>query len=258
MYRALLIILLLVSTSLSAGPMRIVTGEYAPYCGEKLHGRGMSTQLIEAIYKDIKKDIKIEFMPWKRAMNYLMETSAAASYSWTMNEERKKDFLYSAPLHEFRVLYFVKKNSGINSLKDFKGKKICQPNGWDISPYEQMIEKNKMILERPISVESCFRMLGLGRVDVIGMSEHVGIDIIHQVFGEISPIAYFDSGLPVSSLYLIVPKKHPEAQKLIKEFNQGLAKIRRDGMYLKIVDGYMKRRSSILSSCGTCNRLGSL
>lgn len=253
-------LLLFYTLNLQAGTLRIVSGEYAPYCGEKLPGRGMSTQLVEVIFKESKKEIKIEFMPWKRAMNYLLEAEAAGSFSWTMNEERKRDFYYSDPLHQYRVLYFVNKKSGINGTKDFKKKKICQPSGWDITLFEKAIETYEMQLTRPINAESCFRMLGLGRVDVVGMNEHVGVDLIHQVFGAVSPapITFFDSGIALSSLYFIVPKKYPEAPKIIKEFNQGLAKIRRDGMYLKIVEDYMKQRSSIVSSCETCNRLGSL
>lgn len=254
-----LLALLFLSQSVLAEPIKIISGEYAPYSGEALFGRGISTQIVEAVYKEINKDIKIDFVPWKRAMYLLQNSSATGSYPWSKSQEREVDFVFSQPIHEFSIRYFVKTNSPIKSLSDFERKRLCRPNGWNNVYYEKTIKEKKMILESPINIESCLKMLVLGRVDMVGLDEVVGAALVKKYYGdknEITSIPATDIPYKVT-FHFIVAKKTPNAQKIVEEFNHGLKVIKNNGTYHKIVQTITKSDST-KSTCEICNRLGLL
>ena len=109
----------------------------------------------------------------------------------------------------------------------------------------------KMQIVNPMNVESCFNMLALSRVDVIFMNEMVGQETIVKLFGSRPVIVGREESYlkKRENLYFIVSKKYPNAQKIIENFNRGLAIIKKNGIYDSIV---------IKANCETCNRLGSL
>lgn len=260
MRTCLITILFLLSTSvLHANTLKIVTGEYAPYTGETLKEGGVSTQVIKAIFSEIKQPIKIEFIPWNRAMNNLKSGNAAGSFPWTKNAEREIDFLYSEPLHKYKLISYVRNDSILLKTFDLKGKKICQPSGWDISFLNEAFATKKITIERPINMESCLQMVSLGRVDIVIMNNHVGAEFLNKISLKNSPITGIDNDYfgKEFALYFIVSKKYPNAKKIIAEFNKGLALIKSNGKYEKLTHELLKKET-VKSSCGTCSRLGSL
>ncbi|MBC7428100.1 MAG: transporter substrate-binding domain-containing protein [Bacteriovorax sp.] len=259
--RALILtfILSISSSFLQAETLKIVTGEFAPYSGENLNKGGVSTQVVKAIFDEVKQDISIEFIPWNRGMNNLKTGLVAGSFPWTKNVEREVDLLYSEPIHKYKLVSFVRKDSSLLTTYNLNGKKLCQPSGWDISFLDRTSAAKKITIERPISMESCLQMLSLGRVDVIVMNDHVGTDFINKLFPKNSPITGIDNEYFGKKflLYFIVPKKYPNAKKIIADFNRGLALIKSNGKYENFVRELLKKET-VKSSCGTCNHLGSL
>lgn len=108
------ILCLFLFSNAEATVFKIITGEYAPYSGEKLHKGGMTTQIVDAVFKELKKDIHFEFVPWKRALIMVHNNPFSASYPWSKGGEGREDDLYfSESIHEFRISYYVRKDSGI-------------------------------------------------------------------------------------------------------------------------------------------------
>jgi polar amino acid transport system substrate-binding protein len=224
--------------SLYASPLKLATGEYLPYTGENLIGGGISTQIVRAVFKEIKEDVEIDFRPWNRVMSNLKSASFSGSFPWNKNATRQIDFFYSEAIHNYKITSFVKKGSLIDRTGNLKQMKLCNPSGWDISNMLQFIKDNEMIIESPISLESCFSMLKLDRVDVIITNDLVGTNFIHTRFPKdhlftTKKLGTFDK---MNNLYFIVPKKYPNAQKIIADFNRGLKIIKKNGTYDKIMN----------------------
>lgn len=245
-------ILTFFTLAIEASPLKIATGEYAPYSGEHIEHQGISSQVVRAVFREIKQDIILQFMPWKRVMSNIDNETVAGSFPWNMNDERLHHNYFSRPIHLYRVFAFTKKGQDFNTEDSLRGKIICLPSGWDQAPYLKMIDKLKLQVESPMSIESCFSMLAIKRVDIIFMNELVGKEVERKIFGRQNLIvasekSYFQKRI---NLYYMISKEYPNAKKIITSFNLGLEKIKGNGVYESIVEAR--------STCGICNRLGSL
>jgi polar amino acid transport system substrate-binding protein len=252
----LLSILFLFPILASAVPLKLVTGEYVPYTGEQIIGQGISTEIVRAVFKEINMEVVVEFMPWNRVMKTLLNTKAAGSFPWTMNQERQTTMLYSEAINEFKIISFTKKGSKIAYLDKSK-KTLCLPSGWDPKAFIDLSKKFNMQLVRPINIESCVQMLVKGRVDFFLVNEKVGWNAIEKIYGKNSPIEgnSVDFFIKKNMLYFIVPKKYPDAENLILEFNKGLAKIKKNGIYDKIISKAKSLEDS-KSTCEFCSLIG--
>lgn len=244
---------ILFGSFVEAATLKIATGEYAPYSGEHLKKQGISSQVVKAVFKEMKQDVVFEFMPWKRVMLHNDNKTVSGSFPWNMNEERLKTNYFSFPIHQYRVLTFTKADTDFHTESSLKGKKICIPDGWDMAPYVKLIHKVELQVVSPVSIESCFNMLMIGRVDIVLMNELVGKEVNLRLFGKKSQIIgsekpFFQRRV---NLHYMISKKYPNAKKLIIGFNRGLEKIRDNGVYDAIV-------GNAKSTCEFCNQLVSL
>lgn len=255
---AFLVSLFFYSQSFAGSTFKIISGEYAPYSGEHLYKGGISTQVVQAVYKEMGKEIKLEFVPWKRAIYMLHNNPLTASYPWSKSPEREEEFIFSDPIHEFNIRYFVRKDAGLKSVKDFEAKKICRPSGWNNSYYEKTIKDKKMTLESPTNIESCLSMLRKGRVEIIGLDEVVGNSLLREDLKSGSVVSLEATDIPQKiSFHFIMSKKSLFAKNTIESFNAGLRSIKTNGTYQRILQG-ITAENETKSTCGTCNRLGSL
>lgn len=256
-----LVILSLISFSSAqaAAPFAIITGEYAPYSGEKLYKGGMTTQIVDAVFKEMKKDIHIEFVPWKRALNMVHNNPLSASYPWSKGGKGREDDLhFSDPIHEFRISYYVRKDSGIKKVDDFTNKKLCRPTGWNNSYYQKTIKEKNMTLETPVTFDSCLKLFQYKRVDILGMDSMIGSHILKNELKSGEYIAVAATDIPQEiTLHLVMSKKSLFAKEYMEKFNHGLKIIKENGTYQKIINN-SSFENVFRSTCGTCNRLGSL
>lgn len=239
--------------------LKIVTGEYAPYCGEKLYKGGMTTQIVDAVFKELKKEIHFEFVPWKRALNMVHNNPLSASYPWSKGgKDRDEDLYFSNPIHEFRISYYVRKDSGIKKVDDFTNKKLCRPNGWNNSYYQKTIQQKNMTLETPTTMDSCLKLFEYKRVDILAMDEMIGKHLLKDKLksGEYIQVAATDIPQRIS-FHFVMSKKSLFAKEYIENFNKGLKIIKDNGTYQKIISNISFENVS-KSNCGTCNRSGSL
>lgn len=236
----------------AASVLRIATGEYGPYSGESIENQGTLPQVVRAVFKEMKQEIRLEFMPWKRVKNQVDNNLVAGAFPWNMNEERQKKYYYSSPIQYYRIFAFTNVGHDFTNSKSLEGKSICLPDGWDLAPYKDLIEKLKLQKVSPMTIDSCFNMLALKRVDIVFMNELVGKEIVHRLFGDKSHILigeknYFHKKI---SMHYMISKTYPNAKKIITDFNHALEKIKKNGVYDSIIGAR--------ATCGTCNRLGSL
>lgn len=222
------IILLVFSSALQAASLKLVSGEFSPYTGEKLPEQGESTKIIRRVFKEMSQEIVIEFMPWNRGMNGLKNTTVAGSFPWVMSDERKEFLLFSDPIHKYKVVHFVRKDSDLEFSSKLNNKVLCHPEGWESSMYSEMITKYKLTLVRPITIESCFRMLEKKRVDFISANENIGKEAIKKLYPQASPFKVIVSPIFTHEFryHFVIPKKYPGSESLMKRFNAALVKVK--------------------------------
>lgn len=252
MKACLSILFLICSIHAHSSVFKIATGEFIPYVGQHIPNNGISTMIVKAVFKEMKQEYSLEFVPWKRVLLGMGNTKYSGSYPWNKNDERLNKYYFSHPINEYRTFVFSKKGNEFDTKKSLIGKKICIPDGWDQAIYKKIILELKMQIITPVNVESCFNMLALQRVDVIFMNELVGRALVDKVFGEKSPLVGAEKKYLQmrNNFHFIVSKKYPNGDVFIKNFNRALNKIKNNGVYDSIL--------STKSSYGFYNRLGSL
>jgi len=83
---------------------------------------GISTDIVNAIQKEMHIENKIVAYPWQQAKKILDTTKNSALFSMLRTPEREKKYKWVGPLSTMRMVFFKKKGSKIilNSIDDAK------------------------------------------------------------------------------------------------------------------------------------------
>ncbi|WP_374867918.1 substrate-binding periplasmic protein [Aeromonas sp. MdU4] len=228
---------------LSAAPLSLVSGDFAPYSGADLPDGGQSTRLVTRLLKNAGyRDIKVEYLPWVRGYQQAENGLATATYPYAWTEERARDFYYSSPIHIDNLSWFT--YHGRPALLDgqWQGAKFCVPQGWSTAHADHVIKRFGLILQRPRTLQQCLQLLARQRVDLVAMNDAVMADVSMQEFGDPCYLQLLPYFRQLDVLYLIVSRRVPDGPALLDRFNNALAASRSDGSYQDLMLGSKSTR----------------
>ncbi len=228
----------LLSSLGSAQTLLLVTGEnaYPPLTGPKLPEGGLVTEVVRQVFHDRGFVTDVAYVPWNRAYQMTLQHEAFATFPYVKDEEREKHFLFSKPLFQFVEKFFVRINDPItfSEPKDIYGKTICRPIGYTDKHLEQLVESRKIWFWRPDSLEACFDLLANNQVDLVPVPVRVGWKTVSRQYGETAPFKTLPHVLGVNTQHLMVSRSHPDAEALLKTFNDGFKQLIADGTAAEI------------------------
>ena len=205
---------------------------------------GIDMDLIKAIAKDQGFTIEIDNPGFDAAVSDVQSGHAQGMIAgMTVTDARKETFDFSEPYYTANSILAVRKDSKIDSYDDLKGKTVGVKNG---TASQTFLEKNKNKYGYKIKTfsdgASMYDSLNSGSVAAIMDDEPVIKYAIKQGRKFKTPI----EGTPSGQLAFAVKKgENPE---LIEMFNNGLANLKKNGQYQKILDKYLKSDSKSTSS----------
>ena len=200
--------------------------------------------LIKAIAKDQGFTIEIDNPGFDAAVSDVQSGHAQGMIAgMTVTDARKETFDFSEPYYTANSILAVQEDSKIDSYDDLKGKTVGVKNG---SASQTFLEKNKNKYGYKIKTfsdgASMYDSLNSGSVAAIMDDEPVIKYAIKQGRKFKTPI----EGTPSGQLAFAVKKgENPE---LIEMFNNGLANLKKNGQYQKILDKYLKSDSKSSTS----------
>lgn len=221
------------SVPATAFDVTVATGDnYPPYTDQSLPDGGMATRLVKAAFDASALSMReVVWLPWARALEEARTVRVDATFPWLLNETRLESFLASDPLIETDSQFYTQ--VGITpprTLADLTGKRLCRPHGYAFTPNVQaMVDRGDVHRESPTGMMQCFRLLSIGRVDMVQSTP--GDAANAMATGNLDP-ALFRSDprlIERTSLHLLVSRDHPEGQRIINAFNEGLAYVRMVG-----------------------------
>ncbi len=224
---------------LHAGKVVLVTGDWDPYTNEKVAGKGAFTELVTAVFDEMKVEYEVQFYPWKRVEAAVADGTAYAAFPYVITDERKQFFDFSDEVMVSNGKFFYYKPN--NSVKfadwktydDLKSVKIGGVLGYW---YEKDFKAAGLNVDYVPTDEQNFKKLEAGRVDLVPTDELVGRALIKTLFPDKQKnFLVLPKPLNSSSLYLMVSKKYNDAEALTKKFNDSLKAIRKSGKYAKIL-----------------------
>jgi len=219
---------------------------------DKAHITGAMKELLDAVFKKINKKYTLTLMPWKRC-TYLVYYYKKAPQKYEMfingtyNKQRAKKYLISKPVYyTYQAVFFSKKKypNGIikNGKWDINKYKICDVNGYNVEAYYTKLglKRDKKIDQEAKSFKNVLKKISAGRCDIVVASEaniygaekigkyKIPKEITSQRIPNLKPTAF----------YIFISRDYPYAKQLLKEINNAIDELKKDGTFEKIFSKY--------------------
>ena len=208
---------------------------------------GIDMDLIKAIAKDQGFTIEITNPGFDAAINAVQSGQADGMIAgMTVTDARKETFDFSESYYTANSILAVPQNSSIASYDDLKGKTVGVKNG---TASQTFLNENQSKYGYKIKTfsdgSSMYDSLNSGSVDAIMDDEPVIKYAINQGRKFKTPI----EGTPSGQLAFAVKKgTNPE---LIEMFNNGMANLKANGEYQKILDKYLSTDTANATASNT-------
>ena len=201
---------------------------------------GIDLDLLRAIAKEEGFKVKIRPVGFNAAVQSVSAGQADGMIAgMSITEERKQKFDFSDPYYSAGIVMAVKDGSGIKSLSELKGKKVAVKTGTAGADYANSI-KDKYGFE----------------IVTFDDSDGVYNDVLNgnsDACFEDSAVMYYaiKNGLdlkvvtkPANTTETGFAVKKGQNQELLKMFNEGLAKLKANGEYDKIIKKYTEGKAT--------------
>lgn len=198
---------------------------------------------LEAITKEacrrVGYEAAVEYMPWKRALQMVMEGRNEALMAAYYTEERAEKMAYTESVGQTEIVFFKRKDSDIvySKLEDLKPYRIGMIRGAAIS--EEFDAADYLQKEEVATPDMNIKKLLRGRVELIVEQRKVILNYLRNQFpDEMDSLVALEPPLQVSKYYNAFSKNYPDYEQKVNEFNSGLQVIKSDGTYQKIIEEY--------------------
>ena len=235
--RSLLILVLLHTPLVWADKVMMVTTPWEPFFSENLPKGGVITEIATAAFARQGHQSNIAWYPWVRALKIVEYGSADVVMGAYYSKERAKNYLYSDPIFDIEVGLMALKELGVDSyktLQDLKPHTVGVMRGWVYTEeFDNADFLNKHLIINQITA---VRMLFAKRIEMLAAS----VAVFHHEVSLLKDQTVVDTVvlkplLGTKQLFLLFNKVDARGAKLLKDFNAGLAKIRADGTFDKIL-----------------------
>ncbi|UTW58432.1 transporter substrate-binding domain-containing protein [Kordiimonas sp. SCSIO 12603] len=234
-----------------AEEIELVTNmDFPPFITDEIASGGLFTELVRASFAEVGVTLKLRLMPWKRAHRALEIGEITGTFSWAHTKEREEKFLLSRPMFRSEAVFVSRvenfKYPDTFHEKHSEGKSLvlCSPLGWTLPAFaEEMKSKGVLEVALPPSIESCFRMIFTGRVDIVFVQRlALGSNIRILLAEGIRPGPLFFYSAPddiyFGNTHILFARTHA-GEKAKALYDKGFEALVKNGRYLDIISPYL-------------------
>ncbi|MCB1980290.1 MAG: transporter substrate-binding domain-containing protein [Burkholderiaceae bacterium] len=224
------------SAAAGEGTVRVLTEEYPPYnYTENGKITGLSTEVVEAVLKELHLQGEFQSLPWARAYETARTTPGVLIYSIGRTPERDKLFQWVGVIATTQYYLFGQpgRNYQVDSLEAAKKYRIATVNE-DLG--EQFLVARGFVkgknLQPSVKYELNYEKLKLGRVDLWIMNELTASHLARQAGDDPDRTlarVYRIPELGGEGYYMAFGKQTPDAT--VERFRQALARVQKSGRY---------------------------
>jgi polar amino acid transport system substrate-binding protein len=233
----------------AADTVTIATEEFSPFTSETLKGNGIDCDIIRQALKVSGMEVQFMFVPAARSLKMAQDGEAVASLPWTKRPGREEDFLFSEPVikKDCEVFFTLKGtpfdwDAASRKYERLKGKSVGAVIAYNYGDPFETAEKDRTIHVERVSTDKInFDKLFGKRVDAIIAKRMVGKFILDNLYTaeQRSQIVQFNENNDTQENdFLVVSKKNPEAEKVLKAVNAGIQELKRSGKYDEMIKAF--------------------
>ncbi|QDQ29434.1 transporter substrate-binding domain-containing protein [Chitinimonas arctica] len=234
--RASLFLLALLGPAVHADDvLTLVSTDYPPYFSSKLPEQGTLSALVRAAFLSSGHQIKLEFRPWARLMAEVQAGKYHGVVAVWYSDERAAFLAYSDPLVDTHIGFYGRndQNLKVDNLATLRDKLVGTVRGY-ANPAQ--IAANQLRTEDAVDDLTNLKKLAAGRLDLVVIDRALADWLLRENLpGALTHLAWRDPPLQTMPLYIGFARKNPGYQRLLADFNRGLAEIRRNGEYARIM-----------------------
>lgn len=218
----------------SASVITAAQSPWPPFINDDDANPGLVVEIVTAAYQTQGYELQFNVLPWLRALKSAKTTRIDVIPALWYTRKRSKHYLYS-DAYLVNEITFVKrasdpfKYSGVSSLD---GKKVGVIGAYHYDSVFLSAQNVEKITADRLMVN--LKRLISGHIDLAVSDRIVASHTIKQSSLPASHFAFSDTSLSTTPLYLAISVHHPNAQRYVDAFNQGLAEIKRNGQLRRI------------------------
>ncbi|WP_045224375.1 substrate-binding periplasmic protein [Methyloterricola oryzae] len=229
--------LTLAAASPHAENLRIVAEYWPPYVDKAAKGHGLAIDLVTTALTRARYDYSIDYQPWPRAL----EGGKIGVYDLIANiwysSDRAKDLDYSEPYLVNDIRLVKRKNS------DIKFRKMSDLSGLMVGVVKDYAyPKEFAAASNIIKIDNADLLPALGGLIkgdydlVIGDLNALNYLFLKFLPNESTQLEILPKSVGLSKLYVAASKSNPKHARIIKDFNEALRSIQKDGTYQSIIE----------------------
>ncbi|OZG74381.1 hypothetical protein BTA51_05060 [Hahella sp. CCB-MM4] len=236
--RILLIILSLFATLANAEQL-LVGAEHSwpPFIGRDLKKEGLATEIVRQALKTQGYEFQMKWLPWNRAIQGVSDLKYDVVPGAWYTDERNKEFIFSDPYLSNRIVFIKRVDDPFEyeGLESLTGKNIGTIKEYGY--LESFMTADSFSRKEARRLYINLLRLTQKKIDLALEDEIVARSIIREQASSLKDdITFTQNALSTNDLHLIISRKHPKGQEIIKAFNQGLATIKNNGTYDRIFE----------------------
>jgi polar amino acid transport system substrate-binding protein len=230
---------LLVGVLLALAPLaqaerlvRIGTGDWVPYVDQHRADGGALARLVKAVFAAAGHRVEFVFYPWDRNVLMLQQGTLDAIMPYSCNPIRQNYAVCSEPLVRGQVVLFHRKDLKFDwaRIEDLRHYRIGTTLGYSYGPrFDKALHRGLLRIEQNSKDDTAFRLLELKRIDLHPQDRAVGYSMLRRLFPGEQGITHHPRYLNTEPLRLLFRKDDPEAEALLRSFNQELARFTQRG-----------------------------
>ena len=217
----------------------MVTVNWEPYYGESLKEGGVISDIVMSAFEQVGHKAKVAFVPWRRALKLVKDGQRDVVMGAYFSKERDKIYVYSQSIYEVEVGLISKKPDGIdryNDLTDLASYSIgVQRDYVNSEAFDAADFLNKDIAK---SAAINIKKLERGRIDMLAAAFGIFRYELNLSGGNDIDFNFIQPLLSQQSLYIMASREIADAKSIVADFNRGLAMLKKQGLYDKILKSH--------------------
>jgi polar amino acid transport system substrate-binding protein len=228
----------------------VATLEYAPWTGKNLKSNGFVNHVITEAFQRKGYTVRFTYLPWQRAVTETKDGKYSALSYVYWSKDRENEFYLSDPISEEQIVFFHLKTNPIKdweTLDDLKNYRFGATRGYTYTKeFWRATESKRLKVDVTDSDKQNFKKLLVGRIDIFPSGLVNGYSLLQKEFNPDIPrlLSFHPKPLSKTTGHLAFKKSRQNSEILRRIFNQGLAQLKKEGLYDKFRDDLMAGKYS--------------
>lgn len=234
------VLLFIVLLSLFSAPaysagrsLTLVTLDWPPYSGQDLKNKGFTSEIVVASLKSMGYDVTIVFNNnWDEAFQKTKEGKYDGQFPEYYSKEKAPSYHYSNFFSQSLLVLAKKKTTKLTYKKvsDLVPFKLGLVKGYINTPEIDNATNLKKVMSD--TDEDNLKRLIKNEADVIVIDKLVAQYLLKKKFPDAAAgIEFVEPPLIIQPLFLLLSRVPKDSEQVMKDFNQGLERIKKNGTF---------------------------